>query len=472
MGINLRDKNKTNKHSFLFLLLVLGAQTMIVELAIPRLLAPAFGNTLFCWTAIIGVVMVALTVGYQLGGLATTRKNVKQLILILATLSATWVLGLSLAGEKITSLLSGFGLMFGPLVAATVMAVLPAGFSAAVVPLVVETRTASSGKAAGECYAWSTVGSIIGVLLTGYVLLPQLGIKGAMIVGASAVFFALFLNGGKYVLVIAALFILLNFIFSPRANSSVLLDRNNGYHRIRIVELPGDLKMRTLYLDSTVEGGVKMGDVEPILKYQKRIGEIAQTIPGFSSAFFLGGGSFSMPRYLKSVYPNVQMDVAEIDPDVEKAARTFLELDRKIHVMIGDGRQVLRSQNASYDLIVNDAFHGVREIPFHLITREFNHLVKTKLSTRGIYAINVIGYGFQSELVSGVTRTLKEDFQYVTFFSAAVKSVKNIWILASESPLSLGDKAMEPGTKGKLLTDNCAPVDFLIAKDLARISHR
>jgi len=51
-----------------YILFSLGALTMIIEFAIPRLIAPAYGNTLFSWTAIITVVLVSMTVGYYFGG--------------------------------------------------------------------------------------------------------------------------------------------------------------------------------------------------------------------------------------------------------------------------------------------------------------------------------------------------------------------------------------------------------------------
>jgi len=59
----------------LALVFALGAQTMIVELSLPRLLAPAFGNTLFCWTAAISVVLAALALGYHAGGVVSSRRQ-------------------------------------------------------------------------------------------------------------------------------------------------------------------------------------------------------------------------------------------------------------------------------------------------------------------------------------------------------------------------------------------------------------
>ena len=213
---------------YLLLLLALGALTMIVELAIPRLLAPTFGNTLFCWTAIIAVVLIALALGYAIGGRLAARKNARELIWMLAAFCALWVVGLSFLGEAITTSLSGLGLMYGPLVAAAILAATPAGCGAAVVPLVVQTRQEGPAKAAGQCYAWSTVGSVAGVLLTGYLLLPFLGTSGAMLVGSGAVFAVILVNW-RWPVGIAGLLLVASGGFASSAHKdNVLLDKSNG----------------------------------------------------------------------------------------------------------------------------------------------------------------------------------------------------------------------------------------------------
>ena len=463
-----RAERSQNNWIYLLLLVVLGAQTMIVELAIPRLLAPTFGNTLFCWTAIIAVVLIALTLGYHLGGRAATRQNAKRLIWMLATFCALWVLGLSFLGRAITSSLSGFGLMAGPLVAALLLAALPAGCGAAVVPLVVETRSEGPARAAGQCYAWSTVGSVVGVLLTGYLLLPCLGISGSMIAGASAVFLIILISGRRLAGVVGLGLVMLSGIFSSRIDPGALFDKSNGYHRIRVMESPGDKNVRTLYLDSTVEGAVTIGSSFPVLRYQRKIRHIVRAVPKLSRAFFIGGGSFSMPRYIKANYPNAIVDAVEIDPDVVNAAREYLELSHEINVFVGDGRRVLGKRAVTYDLIVNDAFHGVRKIPFHLVTREFNRLVKERLTPQGVYVVNAIGQPVDSRLVRSIARTITEEFEHVSFLYESRGAVENVWVLASRSPLNVGHPPPAAGAKDWILTDDKAPVEFLIATDLVK----
>jgi spermidine synthase len=182
----------------------------------------------------------------------------------------------------------------------------------------------------------------------------------------------------------------------------------------------------------------------------------------------MGGGSFSMPKYIKFRHPNVEVDVAEIDPDVVKAAEEFLELSGDFNILIGDARRILKDSLNQYDLIMNDAFHGVRKIPFHLVTQEFNRLISQRLSSKGIYAINVRGRNLESRLVTSVIRTLKQDFRYVNHFPASEEDSDNNWILASHLPIPFGNSVLSEAETGMVLTDNHAPVEFLIASDFVR----
>jgi len=460
----INSEQRLTNFSYLLLLLALGAQTMILELTMPRILAPTFGNTLFCWTAIITVVLIALSIGYYLGGLLATQNNIKRLIGLFSALSAVWVLGLSLVGESITSYLSELGLMLGPLVAALLLSTVPAIFAAAVVPLVVEMRLGEPGRVAGQCYAWSTLGSIFGAFLTGYILLPHLGISGTLLISAGIVFISLLIIGKRVIGLAGLLLIFIIKIIPSNPDPGILFDKSNGYHRIRIIA-SGNTNMRTLFLDSTIEGAVEIGNSYPILNYQKKIQQIAELIPGLSRSLFIGGGSFSMPKYIKARYPTTSVDVIEIDPDVINAAYKYLELHNEVNVLVGDGRNVLKHRSLTYDLIVNDAFHGVRNIPFHLVTKEFTKIVKEKLSSHGIYAVNVMGHPTKSNLVNTIVKTIMEEFEYLSLLYDRGNTEQNIWILASSYPIKTG---ISPriGEFDKVLTDNKAPVEFLVATEL------
>lgn len=457
----------------LALVFALGAQTMIVELSLPRLLAPAFGNTLFCWTAAISVVLAALALGYHAGGVVSARRPGTHAGLLwgLAAAASGWVVASGVWGDRIVGALSDLGMIAGPLVGTCLLAAPPAGLGASVLPIGVglTAATADSGRCAGRLYACSTVGSVLGVLTTGYLLLPLLGVSGALF-AAAALVFATFLLGRRVLLGAVGLGLLALLAATATAHraNNVLLDTSNGYHRIRVMAARENPQVRHLYLDSTIEGMVRLGSTAPVMPYQTHGVRIADAVPHLKRIFFLGGGTFSMPKHIQAKYPGVDIEVAEIDPDVVRVAQAFLEMPAGLTVSIGDARRILKNARPGYDLIVNDAFHGVREIPFHLVTREFHRLVAERLSPGGIYAVNVMGHPRASRLVQSVTRTLAQDFRHVHHFTFMTRDIQNIWILAGAQPIPLGDPAPASAEAGMIFTDNHAPVEYLIALDVTR----
>ena len=453
------------------LIFALGFQTMVLELTLPRLLAPAFGNTLFCWTAAIGEVLAALAIGYHIGGILSSKPKARSpwFLWWLAATSSGWVILTAVSGDRIVKGLYGYGMITGPLLGTLVLAVPPAMLGAALLPICVAnlSESAGSGKYAGRLYAFSTVGSVLGVLLTGYLLLPLLGVPGALYTAAGFVFFW-FLFARQRVLGIAGLVIILLAAIGV-ANTTVeqtLMDKSNGYHRIRVVADKRDTRIRRLYLDSSLEGAVRIGSVNPGIAYQREGVKIAMQLEGLKRCFFLGGGSFSMPQFLKAKRPDMTIDVVEIDPDVVVAARSLLALSSGVQVWVGDARRILSERTTKYDLIVNDAFHGLRKIPFHLVTQQFNQIVAERLSARGIYAVNVIGDLKTSRLVNSMVRTLKQHFQWVHHYDRGDASIRNRWLLASNASIPIGQAMSIESGVGMILTDQHAPVEFLIMTDI------
>lgn len=117
------------------------------------------------------------------------------------------------------------------------------------------------------------------------------------------------------------------------------------------------------------------------------------------NALFLGGGAYTIPRYLRNIYPQLGCDVAEIDPAVTRANRASLGLldqlsespDSKIATTWGDARQFVEKGQGGkkYDVIFGDAFNDF-SVPWHLTTREFNRKLSSMLTDDGIYMINII----------------------------------------------------------------------------------
>ena len=102
----------------------------------------------------------------------------------------------------------------------------------------------------------------------------------------------------------------------------------------------------------------------------------------------MGGGGFSIPRYLRATRPGTHSTVLEIDGDlvpfVEEELGLVLGPD--LEVEIGDARLHLRAHAGDeVDLIVGDAF-GSRSVPWHLATRSSSRRSTRAAADDGVYA--------------------------------------------------------------------------------------
>src|SRR3546814_6132496 len=103
------------------------------------------------------------------------------------------------------------------------------------------------------------------------------------------------------------------------------------------------------------------------------------------SAFFIGGGSYSIPRAWAALDPRIAVTVAEIDPAVTAVAVSDFWFDpASAHILHDDARRALLSDPARYDVVIGDAFTDIA-VPAHLVTREFFALVRERLAPGGVY---------------------------------------------------------------------------------------
>ena len=105
----------------------------------------------------------------------------------------------------------------------------------------------------------------------------------------------------------------------------------------------------------------------------------------------LGGGS--LPVFLHRAYPEVRIDVVEIDPEVVRVAKRYFDVaeDARLRIHVADGRRFIeQSAAASYDIVILDAF-GAKEVPAHLSTQEFLLSVRRLLRPDGVSVSNIWG---------------------------------------------------------------------------------
>jgi MFS family permease len=152
-----------------------GFFVMAVELLSGRILAPNFGNSIYVWGGIITIFMLALSIGYLIGGRLSIREpSLKKLsmILMVAAASTTPVVLMSDAVlDRIFTLIQDP--RYGSLISATILFFLPTMISGIISPYAVRllvTESNRSGHFAGLLYFVSTFGSAAGTILTSFYL--------------------------------------------------------------------------------------------------------------------------------------------------------------------------------------------------------------------------------------------------------------------------------------------------------------
>jgi spermidine synthase len=487
---------------------------MIIELCANRILAPWFGNSLYTWTGLIGIILVAMSVGYYFGGWLVDRRPNFVTLVHLLMMSAFFTLVIPLFHTVLEDSFSETNLVWGPILASLVLFALPGCLLGSVSPFAIRLISLLyADKRIGLSAGWigmaSTLGSVVGTFSAGFLLIPHMGIRAiflftGIILGLlAAIGYTFFPSGGRKKALLINASILVPLIFGVFASGSkvpahVVFNQTTFYHQIRVFQsmLPNGDYERTLYLDTTIEGAQYEKSRELPIAYQRYWELVKIFCPKIKSAAFMGAGAYAMPQSLLDAYPHVAIDVIEIDPKLVEVGRSFFRLKEypQIAALVDDARHYLNTSKKRYDLIFGDAYNGVRYVPAHLITLEFFELIKKRLDEKGVYMMNLISaiQGENSNLFLSVVKTLGLVFDHTYVFALhpnRLTEAQNIIIVASGQKLSMHyDFAkMDPNARGiklmlgtyvppnmydiskaTVLSDNFNPVEYMVAKSLIK----
>lgn len=489
---------------------VAGAAIMVIEISANRLLAPNFGNSLYTWTALIGVILVAFSAGGYLGGMLADRMKRVDLVGGLLTAAAALTMLIPALNSGLAPYLASADLVSGPVMISLLLFLLPGIMLGAVSPASVRFYSLAGhdehvGIAAGTISMLGSLGSFVGTFLSGFVLLSNFGVK-AIFIGTGAVLLLLaigaFLLARKSVKVqgtavgIVALCAASVFATGAEAKEDdgfkTLYERASFYHKIKVFERKFD-GARYLNLDSTTEGGMAWPSGDLVLGYQGfwRLAQLNDDLK-IKHALFIGAGAFGMPEHVARL--GAEVDVAEIDPAVIETGRRYFKLDEfpTVHAHSSDARRFLQhAATGKYDLIFGDAYNGVQHIPAHLVTREFFAQVQSRLTDNGVFLVNIISAveGERAAFLAHFLPTVRSVFPEVEVFAVGGRGtdVQNVILLASMKPWKawLEERFYAPGSwqenlmrarlkpeqlpaPREILTDDWNPVDAVIARQLGK----
>lgn len=465
---------------------------LVLEILSLRLVAPYLGLTLETSTAVIGFALAAIALGAWLGGRAADTFPPQRILGPMVLCAGVLVLFVGPAvrwtGEQVRGGDAG-----AVLAMAAVAILVPAALLAAVTPLTVKLRLQAldeTGRVVGRLSGVSTLGGLVATFVTGFVLVAELPTSRILltlgllliVLGVVLTFYLRGHRGAYALLAFGLLGMNASNFFPPPC------DVETAYHCARVVEDPLRPSGRTLRMDTLFHSYVDLEDPSYLeFSYTRSFASVVDAArPGRPlDALHIGGGGFSIPKYLDHTRPGsdnlvLEIDQGVVDLDVEKLG---LELGNGIDVQVGDGRVGLYEQgDASRDLVVEDAFGGLA-VPWHLTTIETAREIKRILRPDGIYLVNVIDFA-PLLFARAEAATIAEVFPHVALITRPDvidgRGGDNLVFVASESPLPVerinaelasrvpeyelitGADYTEFAGNARVLTDDYAPVDQLV----------
>jgi len=472
---------------------------MVVELAGSRLVAPYFGTSLFAWSSLIGVILGALSLGYYLGGMLADRDPRMETLAAIILASGVLVAATPIIEPFAAAIGMALGLKYGVLLMATALFALPAVLLGMVSPYAVKIGADSLGmvgSTTGRLYAVSTLGSIVGTLAAGFILIPSFGIR-AILFGTSAVLVALslpFIARRAFAGLICVLLLafLSSVIWAP--GPEIAYEGDSEYYHIRIVD-DAATASRVMVLDAQLSGGVRLDSTGYLFGYYETSSLSYLLVPSPGAVLFMGAGPCAEPIAMRRHLPSTAMDIVEIDPKVVELAQSYfgLQLDGRTHAYVADGRTFLASGEGSaqkYGIIFMDVYKSESAVPYHLATLEAVRLEKARLAPGGVVVVNVLSApeGRRSPMFRSVYKTYLQAFGTLYVFPVEPENPlqrQNIIIIATDSPrlskqefIALAEHSGDTGLVARaeayweneiplddvpVLTDDYAPVESLNA---------
>lgn len=487
-----------------------GAGVLILEIAAVRMLTPYYGSSLAVFSSVLSIILAALSVGYWYGGKRADRLHSFDDLYRIITISGVLVLLLLLIAQVVLPKIAlSVGASLGPLIFSSAFFFAPAFLLGIVSPYIIKLQseaTASDklGSVVGQTFFWGTVGSISGSLLTGFWLLPSFGVQqtisgvGILLI-VVGLLVPLLIRRPKQVLFSVAtlslmiLLLLASQQFAKQQAAQYVFYGEGRYSSIKIsdVILNGRIA-RLLNRDTNNSSATYLTDDEPVFNYIRFATLYKELHTETKSMLMLGGGAYTLPRYLAKTDPELALDIVEFEPVLFQLAQTYFDYTptattRNFSL---DARVFLAQTDTTYDVIFADTFGTDLAAPFHLTTVEFYELLRSRLNPDGILILNYVGIPktTRPSLTGSVIKTLNAVFPTLSAFGMQARDqtkLQNIMFVArnGETPLRTEDiilqtaagemvpidnlaldiKSFQPAFE-YILTDDHAPVERLMAK--------
>ena len=478
------------------LVFVVGAASLGAEITVARLMAPFFGASTIVWANTIGVVLVALAIGYWLGGRWADSHHDRRQLCLLVLGAAALIAVVPFAARPFFNVAVdaldqiSAGAFIGSLIGVLVLVAVPVMLLGAATPYALRLALADvehAGAVAGRLYAVSTAGSLVGTMLSALVLIPSIGTQRTFLVFALALALVAAAGlGWRYFalpLALAAAIAIPVGTVKAAPGEKILYEGETTQQYVRVVQEPDGSRLLELN-----EGQATHSFYRPGAFLTDQYWDSLLVLPFLSRSSpprrvaILGNAAGTTARQYGHFYPQASVDGVEIDPKLAELGRRYFDMENpRLTVYNEDARPWLQRSDGGYDEIIVDAYRQPY-IPFYLTTKEFFELVRDRLAPGGQVIVNVGHPDGNNDLETVIGRTMADVFPTVL---RDPTEQENTLLVASEAPTSAARlraahvnpelhslatiDAARVGPRlpgGSVYTDDKAPVEWLIDKSI------
>ncbi|MGA2684799.1 MAG: fused MFS/spermidine synthase [Verrucomicrobiota bacterium] len=499
-----------------------GAVSMGFEVLASRSLAMIFGSSLQSFA----VVLISFILGIGLGSawIASPRRHGRsseRIIILLLCIAAAWVTLLVFNIEQWVNFYrmartglarTPTGYVYHELLTVGISLVilgLPAAWIGAVLPLMIRAVSHEGsllGEKVGILLTWNTLGAVVGVMLTGFVVMPWVGLRDAfgvlalvLALGALVIAVRRFWPAGIAGALLVCLFTGSLFVISDTNWQYVM---SSGIFRVWETRFDSGLMdwrkkhIQIVFYQDGPDATVSVERVDgiaaaPMLGLRTngkpeagtRLDLGTQLLvtdlpilskPGAKDVFVLGLAS-GMTAGATLAFPIERLDVAENCDPVIRASELFTTWNRQVlsdprtHLWREDARTVLKLRPQQYDVIITEPSNPWFVATGSVFSREYYELAASRLKPGGIMAQWFQIYETRDDIVKLVLRTFNSVFPYVEIWDAGSG---DIVILGSKQPWPSGPDVFRKGFAIERVRTDMEMIDIdspeaLMARQLA-----
>jgi spermidine synthase len=459
-------------------LAVSGALSMVYEVAWTRALALVIGSSTYAFSAMLLAFLIGIAAGAaayssirggrraDLGEFAILQAGIGLAVALVALGFERFPALFLLALEQSQSI--GF-VQTLQIVMSSLALLVPALLIGATFPCalsVCASAVARAGADTGRLYGLNTLGAIIGATLTGFVLVPAIGVHASIAAGIAT---NLLLAGALFAasrrlapsrrwtaasacVVVALAVVPLLPAWNPRVMSSgtaiyameylpdvrergaasVLGGRDIVFYRDGVSATVAVTRAGE-YLSLRVNGKVDASSDPADMPTQLLLGHLPLLLHRDPRDVLVIGLGSGITTGAVARHPVARLDVVEIEPAVVEASRFFIRENRNVladpraRLIVADARNFLLTATSRYDVITSEPSNPWIGGVASLFSRQFFALARERLRPGGLMVQWVHGYGL-----------VPDDFRMIVATFRSVFPATSVWQVAQGDYLLIG----------------------------------